>query len=384
MEPQYVGATAAKCLHCEREGNISLDCESQHKLCRMCLLKNIAQFGLDEDSAYTCPECAAPTDPPPIWIFVDNSNIWIEAQKFTSKVKKFQSLQDHRVRISIGHLTDVVANNREVRKGTLYGSEPPKIDIVWDKIREHGWEVKTKDKSFLTHKEKEVDAQLLVDVTEVVCNTPLLKRSTIILITGDADMCPAVEKIIEYDEWKVEIYMWEQALSDRLKRLSKENPSKVVCQYLDSHVSTIVFTNKRFSQEHIPNDCSAVLKIEPGVFSHRTIGDTPWWSQLETVAQWPVTYGWMVQDEKETDDLLLVFHHYRESRKYNVSAFVKKINDCKASGEPVLDHVQQAETYIDYKKRPKKYKEAVLYHNPDDLEPKSIREHSTATSNGHG
>ena len=116
--------------------------------------------------------------------------------------------------------------------GVLYGSESPQIDSVWEKIRSHkNWSVKTKKKSYLTHKEKEVDAQLLVDVTEIACTTPVSERGTIVLITGDADMCPAVEKITEYDGWTVEIYMWEDSLSGRLKKLSKKNES-VICEPL--------------------------------------------------------------------------------------------------------------------------------------------------------
>ena len=141
----------------------------------------------------------------------------------------------HHHLISIGNLTDVVAKSREVRKGTLYGSEPPKIDSVWEKIREHEhWTVKTKKKSYITHKEKEVDAQLLVDVTEVACTTPRPERSTIVLITGDADMCPAVEKIMEYEGWKVEIYMWAGSLS-------KGPASNVICEPLDNHMMEVVF-----------------------------------------------------------------------------------------------------------------------------------------------
>ena len=348
-----------KCLLCQREGIITLNCDL-HKLCQKCLPKNIARFGADEDSIYKCPSdaCTVPVASPPIWIYVDNSNIWIGAKYLASKVKGFQSSQDHRVRISIGNLTDVVSKSREVRQGTLYGSEPPKIDSVWEKIREHEhWVVKTKKKSFITHKEKEVDAQLLVDVTEVACTTPRHERSTIVLITGDADMCPAVEKIMEYEGWKVEIYMWKNRLSNRLKALSKKS-ADVICEPFDHHMMDVVFTNTKFPNTKVPNDSSAVLTINPGTFPKRVIDET-WWNKLESIAQWPVQYMWIIRDGEETDDLLLVFSHLGERKKYNVSNFVQKINDCEAADEPILPNVQRAETYIDYKKRRRNY-EAVM------------------------
>ena len=351
-----------RCLNCAGEGSVELTCK-EHRLCQKCLTKNAHKYGIEE--MYTCPadECSVAAAPSlPVWIYVDNSNIWIGAKYLANKEKHFKSSQDHRVRISIGNLTDVVAKSREVKMGTLYGSEPPQIDSVWEKIRKHKhWTVKTKKKSFLTHKEKEVDAQLLVDVTEVACTTPPAERSTIILITGDADMCPAVEKILNYDGWKVEIYMWKHSLSDRLKALSKRKQN-VMCEPLDNHLMDVVFTNNKFPAANypIPADSSAVLEIKPDSFPKRVI-DSDWWKQLESIAQWPVQYWWLINDDKVTDDLLLVFGHQGEKEKYNVSNFVKVLSDEIAADaeEPSLPHVERSETYIDYKKRLKTF-EAVL------------------------
>ena len=354
-----------RCFTCRKEeGTIPLKCK-KHKLCMSCLKENCGTYGPEKMD--TCPsaECAHPGSSPPIWIYVDNSNIWIGAKKLASKVKGFQSSKDHRVRINIGNLTDVVSKSRDVKTGTLYGSEPPQIDSVWDKIREHKhWTVKTKKKSYLTHKEKEVDAQLLVDVTEVACTTPVSERSTIVLITGDADMCPAVEKIMEYDGWKVEIYTWQDSLSRRLKTLSKRNEN-VICEPLDNHMTEVVFTNNKFpvSQYEIPKDCSAVLTMEPGCFPKRVI-DSEWWNKLESIAQWPVQYLWIIKDDEETDDMLLVFSNTGEKVKYNVSHLVQVVNDnnkdCGSDSEPLLPHVQKAETYIDYEKRLRNFATAVI------------------------
>ena len=64
---------------------------------------------------------------PGIWIFVHQSNMWIEAKKLYGRQKGFKSDQDHRVRIDMGKLADVLAGGREEVKGKLYGSEPPPI-----------------------------------------------------------------------------------------------------------------------------------------------------------------------------------------------------------------------------------------------------------------
>ena len=77
-------------------------------------------------------------------------------------------MEDPRLRLDIGKLTDVVANNRKVAWGILYGSEPPPIDSVWQKIRERGWKVIITQRSTFTGKEKQVDHQMVADITVLV------------------------------------------------------------------------------------------------------------------------------------------------------------------------------------------------------------------------
>ena len=66
-------------------------------------------------------------------MFVDDSNIWIAAKELVSKTRKYKTGEDHRVRIDMGKLADVLANGRQVHSAILYGSEPPPIDTVWEK-----------------------------------------------------------------------------------------------------------------------------------------------------------------------------------------------------------------------------------------------------------
>ena len=47
----------------------------------------------------------------PVWIFVDNSNLWINAKQLAAKKSNMLTEEDHRVRFDIGKLTDVIAND---------------------------------------------------------------------------------------------------------------------------------------------------------------------------------------------------------------------------------------------------------------------------------
>ena len=320
-------------------------CSMGHQMCRSCLKENAKKFGNNE--MYTCPNCTAEAEDSskignkPIWIFVDDSNIWIEAKKLAGRQKGLRTIDDHRLRIDVGKLGDVVAAGRPVVKGILYGSEPPKIDTVWKKIRECGWEVKTNEKSKITGKEKEVDGNIVADIMDIGYDTPEQDRSTIALISGDADMKPAIEKIIKKG-WKVEIYMWAQGFSSRLKTLSVEN-SAVRCIELDDRLNEITFTNYRFSGKDIPRN-SIILQMKPGVFPNR-VPTLEWWRALEGMVQWSITGQWIEIDGKVTDDLVIVFDGHTEM--YDSEGFVRDILSHKYN----ILFVRNVLTYLAYKGR---------------------------------
>ena len=269
-------------------------------------------------------------DLPGIYIFVDDSNIWIEAKKLQSQVKNFKTGEDHRIRIDVGRLADVVAGTRRIVKGTLYGSEPPPIDTVWEKIRQKGWTVKTDKRSTLTGREKKVDARLVADTTALAIRTPVEERSTIILVTGDADALPAIEIAIE-ERWMVEIYMWKRAMSRELEEYANKQSKRVQTKYLDHFLNRVSFTHMRFdiSNEYLRplvNAYGVVFTMEHNAFRN----DVPtrhWFNQVESIAQWPFQYYWFTkQEQKRTDHLVIVFRPDKVAKKeFDVAQFLEHI-----------------------------------------------------------
>ena len=270
-------------------------------------------------------------DLPGIYIFVDDSNIWIEAKKLQSKVKNFKTGEDHRIRIDVGRLADVVAGTRKIVKGTLYGSEPPPIDTIWEKIRQKGWIVKTDERSKLTGKEKKVDTRLVAEMTALAVRTPVEERSTIILVTGDADALPAIEEAITEERWMVEVYRWKQAISKDLKKYAKEQSNRVQIKHLDHFLNRVSFTHMRFdiSNEYLRrlvNAYGVVFTMEHNAFRN----DVPtghWFNQVESIAQWPFQYYWFKkQKRKQTDHLVIVFRPDKVAKKeFDVAQFLEHI-----------------------------------------------------------
>ena len=223
---------------------------------------------------------------PGIWIFVDDSNIWIEAKKLQSKTKQFKTCEDHRVRIDMGKLADVIADGRPVKQGVLYGSEPPPVDTVWEKIRERGFRVDAQRRSRMTGKEKQVDTKLVAEVTRTAIKTPVSERTTIVVVTGDADVIPALTEVINEERWKIEVYMWRQALAKDLTRFASDNKERVEIKHLDSCLDRVAFTNIKFpistnkGLKSLVKESGLVLTMDSNAFGNRVpdikLGTSSW------------------------------------------------------------------------------------------------------------
>ena len=81
-------------------------------------------------------------------IVVDNSNVFIEGQKFSAKKKGIlkddadtRDPQDPSWRVDFGNLLTTVAKGRLVSHAILVGSRPPQNDSVWDAAKKYGFTV---------------------------------------------------------------------------------------------------------------------------------------------------------------------------------------------------------------------------------------------------
>ena len=342
---------------------MKLECEA-HYICSCCLKKRAVCKPAQLLACTTCSSNShqlqhattngnpAQCDEKPIWIYVDDSNLWIAAKRLASIVNHLKTTEDHRVRIDIGKLTDVVAKHRPVAQGFLYGSEPPPIDTVWEKIRQHqGWNVDCEKRSRITGKEKKIDTKLVADVTERACTIPKEERSTIVLITGDADAIPAMEKVVKYDGWNLEVYMWKHALSSDIKKMDDGDRVRVFA--LDDCLKQTTFTNMKFNNKEKKlldkvKSKGVVFKMEKEAFRNR-IPTNKWCKQLESIAQWPFQYYWFEKGGKMTDNLVLVFHGNPKEGEidFDFAHFLEIINN----EESPLPFVISAEPFLQFQQK---------------------------------
>ncbi len=148
-------------------------------------------------------------------ILVDNSNVFIEGQKFSARQKGLAPLpggkspQDLSWRIIFGDLLAQLANGRPIHSAILVGSRPPPNDNVWESAKQKGFSVTLHDRG-ANNKEKVVDTELVAQGTEIICSTS--EVMTLIIASGDRDFIPLV-KVAQRKGWDVEMCAFTSAFT---------------------------------------------------------------------------------------------------------------------------------------------------------------------------
>ena len=149
-------------------------------------------------------------------VIIDNSNVWIEGQKFSAKHKGIikadpadKDICDPLWRIDFGNLLHEVAEGKALIKAILVGSRPPQNDSVWDAAKHQGFEVIVHDRNTLG-REKAVDTEIVAQGTEIVCtqHEPAILK----LLSGDRDFIPLIN-IATKRNWETEMWAFTNAFS---------------------------------------------------------------------------------------------------------------------------------------------------------------------------
>ena len=134
----------------------------------------------------------------------------------------------------------------------------------------------------------------MTDVKIKVCITNP-SNNPIIFFSGDADMKPAIEAVIKLG-WKVEVFMWNHALLNQLKKLAQESPCAIYD--LDFYKDKITFNRLRFPIAnnhhllHIVRAKGILCKMKANSFK----GNEPTEHLCNTISETlksPFQYFWM-------------------------------------------------------------------------------------------
>jgi uncharacterized LabA/DUF88 family protein len=149
-------------------------------------------------------------------ILVDNSNVFIEGQKYSARRKGVYKTaldtrdpQDPSWRIDFGRLLTFLADGRKITAAILVGSRPPKNDSVWAAAEANGFQVIVHDRSY-SGQEKAVDTEIVARGTEIICDQP--QPGVVVLASGDRDFIPLVH-LAQRRNWTVEMCAFSNAFN---------------------------------------------------------------------------------------------------------------------------------------------------------------------------
>ncbi|KAM7186315.1 hypothetical protein V8F20_011450 [Naviculisporaceae sp. PSN 640] len=210
-------------------------------------------------------------------LFVDNSNLWIEAQKFAASggshmPKLKDNDRDPRVRIDTAKLVELLCCGRIQGPSFVYGSRPPPTDSIWDAFKKNGFEAHIYSRA-RNGKEKEVDTSMVVKMSSKSTDLDVRaelgghdakerKNNTIfVIVSGDRDMLPAVKHIVVDCGIRVELWAWNSNLSQEYLMMANDNELFSI-RFLDSIFVDICFTSFRSTRmdKSVNQDTTMVLR----------------------------------------------------------------------------------------------------------------------------
>lgn len=153
------------------------------------------------------------------WIYVDQSNLWIEGKRVSAASQGMASnitdamtsnVLDQDWRVSFGELYNIITedNPTSIARAVIYGSSPAEDDPIWEMARTAGFEVVIIPRN-ASNKEKKIDTSI---VTEMMFDalTKASEGDMVILVSGDKDFVPPVEKLGATGK-QIDVVFWNHA-----------------------------------------------------------------------------------------------------------------------------------------------------------------------------
>lgn len=281
------------------------------------------------------------TVPQKCCVFIDNSNLFIEGQKFYARLKKLRVSvpQDIRFRIEMGRMFNALLQGREHLFAKLYGSEPPANDSLWQMIRSKGILVSTFQRDSRNY-EKEVDTSLAVDVTAQSFG---LREPTgyvtFIIIGGDRDYMPVYDQVLER-KWKLEIVAWKTCLAQKVRKFSEDNKSRgvklILLEDLAAKNPDIYFLQDRWTvHKRLPRERTIVFQYRKPVedWEAKQLN-----SDVTDLIQFPC---WYHRPEKDGNIVMIIIITDENEGKYRMCEQYERIKATFGTRcEKILDFVQ--------------------------------------------
>lgn len=158
--------------------------------------------------------------PQDIYVFWDNSNVFIPAQDVASAREPGFSFDRRALQIHFENLMTLVRCGRRLAYGIAVGSLPGDMRSVWEKLKEAGLAVELFERGSASNTEQGCDQCLQVHMLRTLCDHA---PAVAVLLTGDGKgFEDGVGFHADLDRmyrrgWGIEVVAWDIACSKRLK-----------------------------------------------------------------------------------------------------------------------------------------------------------------------
>jgi uncharacterized LabA/DUF88 family protein len=166
-----------------------------------------------------------------LYVYVDNSNIWIEGQRIQAVrqglAPDIRTAVRNRVlarwTYDFGRLYELACPvGEQIGRSILYGSRPPANDSIWRRARDAEFQVEVFDRSIHTHKEKQVDIALSTTMMEDSYTHMKAGNGDIaVLVAGDGDFLPTIRSL-QNRGIGIRVVSWAHAVSRELRDTANE------------------------------------------------------------------------------------------------------------------------------------------------------------------
>jgi uncharacterized LabA/DUF88 family protein len=161
-----------------------------------------------------------------LYVYVDNSNIWIEGQRIQAVRQGFapdiRSALHNDIKApwsyDFGRLYELACPpDQPVGRSIMFGSRPPANDSIWQRARDAEFQVEVFDRSFHTNKEKQVDVALSNTMIEdAILHMKAANGDIAVLVAGDGDFLPTVHSL-QNRGIRVRVVCWEHSTNRELR-----------------------------------------------------------------------------------------------------------------------------------------------------------------------
>ncbi len=163
-----------------------------------------------------------------VFIYWDNSNIFLEAQRFADERNEGADAR-YRVRVHFDNLLRLAHADRPLKKAFAAGSVPPEMRQLWNRMERNGVEVQLFDRGSPERGEQEMpdrvlQLRMLEDALDYNGNP-----GVVVLLTGDGagysegvGFHSTLERMHRRG-WRVEILSWGHSCNQRMRQWAEEN-----------------------------------------------------------------------------------------------------------------------------------------------------------------